>query len=420
MHAISTNAFKGCTALEEVVLPFVGTKIATETEYYTVFGAIFGYDTGSIYNHPNQNYDIPKSIKKVTVTAQTVIPEYAFRNCNFIETIILPSTVTSTGTNSFYGCTATVSYTYTATTSIWNGTDVSTSFTGSGTSSDPYQINSAADLAYLASSVNAGESYAGKYFVLNTNINLNTLSWTPIGTKNKPFAGTFDGNSKKVYNLSVTMDTAYAGLFGYVSGTVKNLGVFSGTLAPASKAGTTYVGPLVAYLTGTVENCYSQAAVSTSITNIVYAGGLVGHVDSAATVKDSYASGHISAVSSSGFAYAGGLVGANKGTIDGCLAFGNVTAKGSNDTYSRNGGFVANNSGTLTECYRSETQKLVQYTTTGSAYCEDGTSDSYSNMIAYAQTNWASSVWEYDLKYPNHKQNKHYYKIEPPSWRLFS
>ena len=109
MHAISTNAFKGCTALEKVVLPFVGTKIATETEYYTVFGAIFGYDTGSIYNHPNQNYDIPKSIKKVTVTAQTVIPEYAFRNCNFIETIILPSTVTSTGTNSFYGCTATVS-----------------------------------------------------------------------------------------------------------------------------------------------------------------------------------------------------------------------------------------------------------------------------------------------------------------------
>jgi hypothetical protein len=163
------------------------------------------------------------------------------------------------------------------------------------------------------------------------------------------------------------------------------------------------VGPLAAYLTGTVENCYSQAAVSTSITNIIYASGLIGHVDAAATVKDSYASGRVSAVSSSGFAYAGGFVGANKGTIEGCLAFGNVTAQGSNETYSRNGGFAAKNDGTLTECYRSETQVLTKYTTAGSAYCEDGTVDSYANMIAYAQSNWAYSVWEYDLKYPNHK-----------------
>jgi hypothetical protein len=161
-------------------------------------------------------------------------------------------------------------------------------------------------------------------------------------------------------------------LFGYVSGTVKNLGIVSGTLALESKAGTTYVGPLVAYLTGTVENCYSQAVVSTSITNIVYAGGLIGHVDTAATVKNSYASGHISAISSSGFAYAGGFVGANKGKIEGSLAFGNVTAKGSNDTYSRNGGFVSTNTGTMTECYRNEAQTLVKYTTSGSAYCEDG------------------------------------------------
>ena len=199
------------------------------------------------------------------------------------------------------------------------------------------------------------------------------------------------------------MDTAYAGLFGYVSGTIKVLGIHSGTLAPDGKSANTYVAPLVAYLTGTVENCYSKAVVSTSITNNIYAGGLVGHVDTAATVKDSYAAGKVSATSSSGFAYAGGFVGANKGTIEGSLAFGNVTAKGSNETYSRNGGFVATNDGTLTECYRSEKQKLIKYTTSGSAYCEDGTIDSIANMISYAKTNWDSSVWEFNLKYPNHK-----------------
>ena len=403
VSAINANAFKGCISIEDITIPFVGRKLGETSAYYTVFGAIFGYDTGSIYNHPNQNYDIPTSIKTVTITAQTVIPEYAFRNCNFIETIILPSTVTSVGDNSFYNCPATVSYTYNTTTSIWSGNDVSTSFAGSGTEADPYQINSAADLAYLASSVNSGESYEGKYFILNVNINLNSMSWTPIGTKNKAFAATFDGNGMKTYNLSVTMNTSYAGLFGYVSGTIRNLGIVSGTLSPSTSAATTYVGPLVAYLTGNVENCYSHAAVTINVTNIIYVGGLLGHVDTTGNVKDSYASGHVSAISTSGFAYAGGFVGANKGAIEGCLAFGDVTAKGSNETYSRNGGFVATNTGTITECYRSESQILTKYTTAGSAYCNDGIVDSYSNMISYAQSNWDSSVWEYDLKYPTIK-----------------
>ena len=274
---------------------------------------------------------------------------------------------------------------------------------GSGTDVDPYQINSAADLAYLASSVNAGESYAGKHFVLNININLNTKSWTPIGTKNNPFEGTFDGNGKKIYSISVTLDTAYAGLFGYVSGTIKNLGIVSGTIAPTSTAGNNYIASLVGYLTGSVENCYSNVEIKVNIKNSVYAGGLIGHVDTNATVKDSYASGHVNVTSTSGFAYAGGFVGANKGNVGGCLAFGDVTAKGTNEAYSRNGGFVATNSGTLTECCRSESQILTKYTTVGNAYCNDGVVKSDADMISYAKANWNSSIWEYELKYPSHK-----------------
>ena len=251
--------------------------------------------------------------------------------------------------------------------------------------------------------MNAGTSYAEKHFVLNVDINLDSKSWTPIGTKANPFAGTFDGNGKKIYNLSVTMNVANAGLFGYVSGTMKDLGIVSGTISPASNAASTYAGSLVGYLTGTVENCYSQATVNVSTVNTTYAGGLIGYVDTAASVKDSYASGNVTVTTTSGFAYAGGFVSMNKGTIEGSLAYGNVTAKGQNDSYSRNGGFSAKNDGTLTECYRSETQVLTKYTTADSAYCEDGTVNSYSNMIAYAQNNWNSSIWEYELKYPNHK-----------------
>ena len=160
---------------------------------------------------------------------------------------------------------------------------------------------------------------------------------------------------------------------------------------------------MVGYLTGSVENCYSNAEVKVGITNLIYAGGLIGQVDANATVKDSYASGHVSCVSSSGFAYVGGFVASNKGTIDGCLAFGNVTAQGSNETYSRNGGFVATNSGTLTECYRNESQILTKYTTVDSAYCNDGVVKFDADMISYAKSNWNTSIWEYDLKYPSHK-----------------
>ncbi len=239
--------------------------------------------------------------------------------------------------------------------------------------------------------------------MLNVDINLNSKSWTPIGTKSAPFAGTFDGNGKKIYNLSVTTDVANAGLFGYVSGTITDLGIVSGTISPASTSASTYVGGLVGYLTGTVENCYSNATINVSTVNTTYVGGLIGHIDTSSTVKDSYASGNVTVTTTSGFAYAGGFAGMNKGALEGSIAFGNVTAKGSDESHSRNGGFVATNDGTLTECFRSETQVLTKYTTAGSAYCDDGTVDSYSNMITYAQSNWDSAVWEYTLKFPTFK-----------------
>ncbi len=44
---------------------------------------------------------------------------------------------------------------------------------GTGTAENPYQIATGAQLAYLASSVNNGETYAGKNFVLTADIDLN-------------------------------------------------------------------------------------------------------------------------------------------------------------------------------------------------------------------------------------------------------
>ena len=58
---------------------------------------------------------------------------------------------------------------------VWDGSIAAAFAGGIGTAEDPYQIATGAQLAYLASTVNSGETYAGKNFVLTTDIDLNGL-----------------------------------------------------------------------------------------------------------------------------------------------------------------------------------------------------------------------------------------------------
>ena len=108
-------------------------------------------------------------------------------------------------------------------------------------SSTPYLISNLADLQTLASTVNSGTTYAGKYFELTADIKVNpdgtnlagndATTLLPIGTEKAPFTGNFDGkqhvvsNIKVVYNNS-TMGDGGLGLFGKMNGgTLKNTGV---------------------------------------------------------------------------------------------------------------------------------------------------------------------------------------------------
>ena len=52
---------------------------------------------------------------------------------------------------------------------VWDGTST-TDWTGSGTSSSPYLITGASQLAGLSTSVNNGTTYAGKYFKLGIDL----------------------------------------------------------------------------------------------------------------------------------------------------------------------------------------------------------------------------------------------------------
>lgn len=79
---------------------------------------------------------------------------------------------------------------------------------GEGTSKNPYIIKNENELKNIKYDLNA-------YYKLNNDIIL-TDEWTPIGTKDKPFTGDFDGNYFTISNMKINNDFEYSGLFGYV------------------------------------------------------------------------------------------------------------------------------------------------------------------------------------------------------------
>ena len=243
---------------------------------------------------------------------------------------------------------------------------------GYGNQTAPYMIRTAAQLAWLAEAVNTnkrdvsdGRKYAGKYYKLEADINLQDYGanfndgkgWIPIGCDYyKRFSGHFDGANKKVTGLYINdSDSDYRGLFGCLwGGTVNNLtietddlGVHAkdltgglagyidndGTVQNCSVSGTIhgneYVGGMVGCLrVGTLTNCYVYGQVSGTGMNI---GGLAGKVEGGRVLNCSAAS-TVSGTSD----FVGGLVGSvsdafvaggkNLGSkVENCFTTGDVT-----------------------------------------------------------------------------------------------
>lgn len=103
---------------------------------------------------------------------------------------------------------------------------------GSGLASDPWQINTAAQLARLSylSNSSSYSTYNDDYYILTNDIDLSGKIWIPIGLKYQ-FLGDFDGNGYVIsgmtctmfsatdseYNFSAYSTSSYAmGLFGYL------------------------------------------------------------------------------------------------------------------------------------------------------------------------------------------------------------
>jgi hypothetical protein len=203
-----------------------------------------------------------------------------------------------------------------------------------------YTISSAADLAGLAQLNNNGTSFSGKTIVFSDSIDLSAHYWTPIGTSAVPFQGTLDGNMYSVSGMTISTTSGYQGLFGRVTGTVKNVGVIGSNIYGSGS----YIGGLVGYCSSgsTVTDCYSTGTVS-GATDV---GGLVGYCSSGSTVTDCYNTGAISGAGS----YVGGVVGSSGATVQSCYNTGTVSGAGSYV-----GGVVGYSNASVTNCYNTGT-----------------------------------------------------------------
>ena len=160
-------------------------------------------------------------------------------------------------------------------------------------------ISDAAGLAAI------GNDPAGEY-ELTADITL-TGEWLPIGNNDNPFTGTFDGKGHTISGLTVTDNSNWVGLFGAVTGTVKNVAIVG-----ANIYGNEHVGIVAGRVRGggLIDNVFTSGYIN----GRDHAGGIVGdagETDQTATVSNCFSAAYVIARDYQ----AGGIAGWTKGTV---------------------------------------------------------------------------------------------------------
>ncbi len=175
---------------------------------------------------------------------------------------------------------------------------------GDGTSGNPFQISTAAQLIYLSGTT---ADWAGKYFIQTASIDLDGCDWNPIGDTVTKFTGTYDGQGNSINDLYINRTSGpldNVGLFGVISAaTIKKL-VIRGELT----SNRNNMGGVVGAGTSASLSQISQIRSEVNIANTGggYAGGIAGD---AMGVNISYSSYSGSLSSSNQYGQIAGMVG---------------------------------------------------------------------------------------------------------------
>ena len=206
-----------------------------------------------------------------------------------------------------------------AETNVWDGTIASGFAGGDGTQNNPFQIETAAQLAHFAKTVNEGEAYLHKYIVLTADIDLANKEWTPIGNHSNLFKGNFNGNNHTVTGMQIRGELDRVGLFGEckkfnVDSAIKNI-----TVKDSVICGNKFVGAIVGSAEEiNIENCRS---IGNTINGETDVGGICGKIGgySVGKVSQCYNSSKVT-----GQGRVGGIAGMG-GIAENCLNTGEIT-----------------------------------------------------------------------------------------------
>ena len=246
---------------------------------------------------------------------------------------------------------------------------------GNGDVDTPYIITKAEELAWFRNQVNGGKNKICAKIADNVEIidlkdfchaedvsqNLKELSWVPIGTANKPYKGTFDGNNKTITNLYIKTAHNDVGFFCMIMGaTIQDLifdnakvenvsttytkALCTGILAGGSDAGTNPPSHIKGIKTTknctvigqndtggivgnacniNIENCENRSSVKGES----YVGGIAGNYYYK-NIKRCTNYGTVETVKNNS-QRTGGIIGYANGTsIEDCANYGKLTSKG--------------------------------------------------------------------------------------------
>ena len=308
-------------------------------------------------------------------------------------------------------------------------------------------IYSGEGLKVAADVANSGDTDIN--IILNNDIDLSGIDWTPIGTESRPYTGNFDGGGHTITGLKIDKSgTDYVGLIGClgsggkvqnvtltnisvsgancvggiagqnygtvencsVNGTVtgkgftdtggiagSNYGTISGCSAEGTVTGSVNVGGIAggSYLGVIIDGCHSTAAVS----GISSVGGVLGNLGNNSFLMACYSTGNVTVTSTDG-SFVGGVVGINsQGTVTGCYhATGEITSLGGG----RIGGIVGENYiGTVAACYWDSNLSSGTGSNNGKddTHKVDGTDVTWQTAVVAMNTalQSAGSGWHYVL-----------------------
>ena len=363
--SIGDDAFWGCSSLTAITIPEGVTSIGERVFAYcsnltsiTIPESVTSIGSSAFYGCSSlTSITIPEGV--------TSIGNETFSGCSGLTSVTIPEGVTSIGFAAFYNCTSLADVCYLGSAEQWKAIELGGSnesltnanlhyYDANGfciahkddympaplNAEGYYEIANGGQLFWFAQQVNEGGE-GGRYLkaVLKNDIDLESRSWTPIGTSggtnSQSFRGVFDGNGNTIRGLYVDAQRNALGLFGEVrKGVVKDFTIY-GEVKLNGKCN--YVGGVIGSACGIEGDNGSTISGITSYVNVTlgegshgsnHVAGLIGYINHNTTVDRCTWLGKLDLDIYRAQDGVGGLIGkANAqyvGTISNCAAYGTI------------------------------------------------------------------------------------------------